>query len=172
VISSSDKGLKGDDMVGIAGGEITIDAGTDGVRSDNTVVVYDGSLNIEYSSEGIESSAVVINDGEITVNAMDDGINATQKVDGVYPGIEINGGVITVNMAQGDTDALDSNGYLYVNGGEIYLNAQSPFDYDGEGSYTGGTIYVNGTEVDGIYNQMMGGHGFGGGGFGGGPGGW
>ena len=73
--------------------------------------------------------------------------------------IEINGGDITVNMAQGDTDGIDSNGNLFINGGTIRVNAQSPFDYDGTANKTGGTIYVNGTQTDTISNQMMGGMG-------------
>ena len=60
-------------------------------------------------------------------------------------------------MGQGDTDAIDSNGNLYINGGTLSINAQSPFDYDGTGQYNGGTIYVNGSQVDSLSNQMMGG---------------
>ena len=75
-------------------------------------------------------------------------------------------------MGQGDTDALDSNGNLYINGGTLTINAQSAFDYDGIGEYNGGTIYVNGSQVDSLSNQMMGGpmgFGQGGGPMGGGP---
>ena len=64
------------------------------------------------------------------VYASDDGINAAQKVEDYTPTIEINGGDITVDMGAGDTDALDSNGYLYITGGVVNINAQSPFDYD------------------------------------------
>ena len=62
-------------------------------------------------------------------------------------------------MGQGDTDAIDSNGNLYINGGTINITAQSPFDYDGEAKYSGGTLIVNGTETTSITNQMMGGGG-------------
>ena len=58
-------------------------------------------------------------------------------------------------MGQGDTDAIDSNGNLYLNGGEITITAQSPFDYDGEAKYKAGTIIVNGKETNEITNQMM-----------------
>ena len=60
-------------------------------------------------------------------------------------------------MGQGDTDAIDSNGNLYINGGTIDITASSPFDYDGEAKYTNGTIIVNGTTTNEITNQMMGG---------------
>ena len=71
-------------------------------------------------------------------------------------------------MGQGDTDGIDSNGNLYVKGGTLNINAQSPFDFDGQSDYTGGTIIVNGQETNTVTNQMMGGgHGGPGGGFGG-----
>ena len=71
-------------------------------------------------------------------------------------------------MGQGDTDGIDSNGNLYINGGTVNVNANSPFDYDGEGKLSGGTVYVNGTQTTELTNQMMGG---GPGGMGGGMGG-
>ena len=67
-------------------------------------------------------------------------------------------------MGQGDTDAVDSNGYLTLAGGTLTINAQSPFDYDGQLSFTGTKLIVNGTETTSVSNQMMGGEaaGFGG----------
>jgi len=62
-------------------------------------------------------------------------------------------------MGQGDTDGIDSNGNIYVNGGTINITGNSPFDYDGEAKYTGGTIIVNGETTNTITNQMMGGGG-------------
>ena len=72
-------------------------------------------------------------------------------------------------MSQGDTDGIDSNGDLYINGGTVDVTAQFPFDYDGTAEHNGGTIIVNGEETDEITNQFGGGGpgGFGGGGFGG-----
>ena len=60
-------------------------------------------------------------------------------------------------MGQGDTDAIDSNGYIYVSGGTINITAQSAFDYDQDAKYIGGTIILNGEEINKITNQMMGG---------------
>ena len=103
------------------------------------------------------------------MTASDDGVNAAKKSSSYTPTIEVNGGYITLTMGQGDTDGFDSNGNLYINGGTLDITAQSPFDYDGEASYTGGTIIVNGEETNQITNQFMGGGP--GGGMGGGPGG-
>ena len=75
-------------------------------------------------------------------------------------------GKLTINMGQGDTDGIDSNGYIYIKGGTVAITAQFPFDYDSGAELSGGTVTVNGEEVDEISNQ------FGGGGPGGGfPGG-
>lgn len=148
-----------DDTVGyvyICGGTFDINAADDGIHGTTIVQIDDGSFDIS-AVEGIEATYVQINGGTIQIESSDDGINATTKSTALDVLIEINGGDITINMAQGDTDAIDSNGNLYINGGTINISAQSPFDYDGTAQKNGGTIIVNGTETDTISNQMMGG---------------
>lgn len=71
----------------------------------------------------------------------------------------MNGGKLTIKMGQGDTDAIDSNGTLTVNGGVIDITAQFAFDAVGAITYTGGDIIVNGQKVSSISNSMMGGQG-------------
>ena len=157
-----------DDTVGyivITGGTLNISASDDGIHATTYIQIDSGVLNIS-ASEGIEATYIQINGGTIQIDASDDGINAGRKSTALSVAIEINGVDLTVNMGQGDTDGIDSNGDLIITGGTISVNAQSPFDYDGNCTYTGGTIIVNGTETNEITNQMMGG-GFGGG-FGGG----
>ena len=142
----------------ICGGSLDINAGSDGIQGTTIVQIDNGNINIS-ASEGIEGTYVQINGGTISISASDDGINASNKSNAVSVTIEINGGDITVNMGQGDTDGIDSNGNLFINGGTIRVNAQSPFDYDGTANKTGGTIIVNGTQTNTITNQMMGGMG-------------
>ena len=69
----------------------------------------------------------------------------------------MNDGSLTIQMGAGDTDAIDANGNIIINGGTIDITAQSPFDYDGTAELNGGTLIVNGEETDSITNQMMGG---------------
>lgn len=164
-ISTSKDGLHAendeDNSVGyiyICGGSLDINAGSDGIQGTTIVQIDGGDMSIS-ASEGIEGTYVQINGGTINISASDDGINATNKSSSVSVAIEINGGDITINMGQGDTDGIDSNGSLYINGGIISANAQSPFDYDGTAQKNGGTIYVNGTLTETITNQMMGGMG-------------
>ena len=155
-----------DDSVGyiyIAGGTISINSGDDGIHATTVVKIDGGEISIS-AYEGIEGTLVQINDGTIDITASDDGINAGQKSKQVTVGIEINGGDITIDMGRGDTDAVDSNGYLTLAGGTLTINAQSPFDYDGQLAFTGTKLIVNGTETTSVQNQMMGGEaaGFGG----------
>ena len=148
-----------DDSVGyvyISGGNITINAGDDGIHATTIAQFEGGTINIT-AGEGIEGTYILINNGTINIKATDDGINAANKSSKYSIKVEINGGTITVDMGQGDTDAIDSNGDLLITGGTITINAQSPFDYDGTGSKTGGKIIVNGSETDTLSNQMMGG---------------
>lgn len=150
-----------DDSVGwiyIAGGEITVSSGDDAVHATSTLVIDGGTLNIS-GGEGLEATDITINDGDITINASDDGINAGRKSSAYEVAITINGGNIKITMNGFDTDAIDSNGNLTVNGGTIDITGQSAFDYDGKAEYNGGTIIVNGETVNAITNQMMGGMG-------------
>ena len=127
------------------------------------LTVDGGTLKLT-GHEGLEATLVTVNDGTIDISASDDGINAAKKVDGVTPLVEINGGQITISMAAGDTDAIDSNGNITINGGTISITGQSGFDWDGSAQLNGGTVTVNGTQVSSLTNQMMGGMGPGGGG--------
>ena len=148
-----------DDSVGyiyIAGGTFEIAAGDDGLQGTTYTIIDGGTISIT-ASEGIEGTGVQINGGNITINASDDGINGASKTSKFSPFIEINDGVITVNMGQGDTDAIDCNGNLTINGGTIDITAQSAFDYDGTGTLNGGTITVNGSAVTALTQTGPGG---------------
>ena len=170
---NSDDDTKG--YVYIHGGTFTINAKSDAVQAVTYLQVDGGTFKLT-AAEGFEATSIQINDGTIEISASDDGINGTQKSNSVgTPSIEINGGKLTIVMGQGDTDAIDCNGNITVNGGTIDITAQmSSFDYDGTATYNGGTIIINGEEVNSIPQSMMGGGGMGGqmgGGMGGGMGG-
>lgn len=53
-------------------------------------------------------------------------------------------------MGDGDTDALDANGSLIINGGTIDITAQFAFDYDTSAELNGGTVTVNEEQVTAI----------------------
>ena len=152
-----------DDTTGwiyFGGGNFDITASSDAVQA-TTLAQIDGGTFSLTAAEGIEGTYVMINDGTISISSSDDGINAAQK-SSTYsvPTVEINGGKLTIVMRQGDTDAIDANGNIIVNGGTIDITAQmSSFDYDGTAEDNGGTIIINGTQTDSIPQSMMGGRG-------------
>lgn len=158
--SSNDTDL-GKGQLTISGGEITITSGDDAVKAEQNIWITGGTLDVETSVEGIEAPVIVIDDGDVTLYATDDGINASaSEIITTDLSLTINGGNVTVEVGQGDTDALDSNGDLTIAGGVVTLTAQSAVDYDGTGSFTGGTLIVNGeTLTDLPEGGMMGGPG-------------
>lgn len=161
-IDSDDDSIHSNGSVSITGGTIDITSNDDGIHADGLVEIDDGNITIN-AHEGIEGTYVLINGGTISISASDDGINAGQKSNLYTPTVEINGGYIAIVMEQGDTDAIDVNGYLYINDGTVDIMAQFPFDYDISAEYNGGTIIVNGEETNEISNQfggMGGGGGF------------
>lgn len=150
---------KEDDTKGciyIKDGTFDIEAGDDGIHATTTLVVDGGSLNIQ-AAEGLEATNITINDGDISIESSDDGINASSKSSAYSVKITFNGGTTTVNMGAGDTDGVDSNGDIEINGGSISVTGNSTFDYDGSGVINGGTVTVNGEEVSTLPNQTMGG---------------
>ena len=167
----------------IGGGAFTIQAGDDGIHATSVLQIDDGVLDIT-AGEGLESTVIQINGGTLNITSTDDGINASRKSSSYTPTVIFNGGEVNVTMGRGDTDGVDSNGNIIVNGGTVSVTGNSTFDYDGTGIINGGTVYANGQLVSSLPNQMMGGRG-GHGGFGGwdngsqdnsggwgGPGGW
>lgn len=162
-ITASKDGLHAEDndddtvgSVSVSGGAVNITAEDDGIHATTTVEIDGGTVDLT-AAECVEGTYIKINGGDITINASDDGINASQKSSAYTPTVEINDGSLKITMGAGDTDGIDSNGNIYVNGGTIDITGQSTFDYDGEAKVTGGTIIENGTETNTITNQSFGG---------------
>ena len=142
----------------IGGGRFKIDAKSDGIQGTTFVRIDGGTIKIT-GSEAIEGTYIVINDGTLDLYGSDDGINASRKSKTYStPTIVVNGGYLKVEVGRGDTDALDANGDIYVNGGtiDVTANGMSSFDYDNKAEFNGGTIIINGEEVDQIPQSMFG----------------
>lgn len=176
--SESIKGIKAGTLITITGGTFNLNTEDDSIHSNGNIIIENGSFTIKSSddgihadgmieinggtfditaSEGIEATYVKINDGTIGISATDDGINAANKSNNYKTMVEINGGNITIKMGQGDTDGVDSNGDIIINGGTVNVTGQSTFDYDGTGTINGGTVISNGEQITTLPNQFMGG---------------
>lgn len=139
---------------------ITVTAGDDGIHASGDLVIDSGTYTVKNSTEGLEGKSITINGGDITIYSTDDGVNAANKnaqQSEIF--FTMNGGNLTVEVGQGDTDPIDSNGNITVNGGTIKMTGQSGFDFDGAATYTGGDIYLNGEKQTEIVNSMPGGEG-------------
>ena len=168
VINAAEDGIHSgndeDDTVGytyIAGGDITLTVGDDGIHSDTQLVIAGGKIRVTESYEGLEGLSIEIAGGEIDVKSSDDGLNAAGGNDGSGmmgrfgenpfavdedTKIIISGGKVTVDA---DGDGIDSNGNLYVSGGEVVVygpsnSANGALDYDGSAEITGGSVIALG----------------------------
>ena len=153
------------DELNITGTTMTIDAKEDGIHASGDLVIDSGTYNVKNSTEGLEGKSITINGGDITIYSTDDGVNAANKnaqQSEIF--FTMNGGNLTVEVGQGDTDPIDSNGNVTVTGGTIKMTGQTGFDFDGTATYTGGDIYLNGEKQTEIVSSMPGGGGAPGGG--------
>ena len=158
------------DELNITGTTMTIDAKEDGIHASGDLVIDSGTYNVKNSTEGLEGKSITINGGDISIYSTDDGVNAANKnaqQSEIF--FTMNGGNLTVEVGQGDTDPIDSNGNITVTDGTIKMTGQTGFDFDGTATYTGGDIYLNGEKQTEIVNSIPGGGGPNGGPQGDGP---
>ncbi len=141
--------------VWVDGGRITIAAESDGIQAETALVINGGSVEVTKSEEAFEGKSVDILGGVIKAVATDDGINSAgpaetewekmQDQEGVYT--RIAGGQIWLNAS---ADGIDSNGDLYIDGGELYLTTPvsgdtAIIDYNGTSRITGGLVIAAGS---------------------------
>lgn len=162
LVSSVDDGIRGKDSVNISGGKISIKAKQDGIKATNdedktkgfiyiedgeitisvaddgihattSLVIDGGKIDVQKSYEGLEGAKIVVNGGDISIVANDDGMNVAGGNDEsafMRPGSEnfsenveytlvINDGSVYVDSTG---DGLDSNGTIYINGGDVVVD--------------------------------------------------
>lgn len=160
-IDSADDAVHANGALTICGGSFDIATGDDGFHSDELLTISDGVIRISGCYEGLEGLSIAITGGDVSLTAVDDGLNAAGGNDqsgfgGPRGGdifgsdancdIAISGGTLYVN-AEGD--AIDSNGSLTISGGTTILSSPvsgdtSSLDYASSGVISGGVFIATG----------------------------
>lgn len=160
-IKSTNDVDSGKGFILVENGKINISAGDDGIHGIRVLIVQDGDININKSYEGLEAQKIVVNGGNISVTASDDGINAggssdnTSKSNNTFEAdknceLIINDGNIYVNAGG---DGIDSNGWIYLNGGEVTVDGPTN---NGNGALDSGAgIVMNGGRVIAVGSSGM-----------------
>jgi len=149
-INSADDAIHSNNAVIINGGTFEAATGDDAIHAETSVTINGGAINFSKCYEGIESALITVNSGDISIVSSDDGFNATkgtatEQNDGSF--LYIYGGDIYVNASVGD--GLDSNGSIEMTAGTVVINGpqSSPevaYDYNGTFNISGGIFAASG----------------------------
>lgn len=166
-VDSADDAIHSDTDIEINGGTLELATGDDGVHAEQTLTITNCTMSISQCYEGLEALDIDVRDGDFTIKASDDGLNAaggtdssgtTGGRDGMFGGgggfggggfgsstggsIEISGGNFSIYSGG---DGLDSNGSLLISGGYVYVTNYtsgdvSVLDAETSAEITGGTF--------------------------------
>lgn len=143
-----ENGSTGLGNINISGGTFTIYSSDDAIHADNTLTISGGNIEIKKAYEGLEANFININDGYTKIYAIDDGINASKKINQT-PKITVSGGVVDVTVNGQDVDGIDSNGSYLQTGGIVITKGatggmSTGLDCDGSATINGGTFIAFG----------------------------
>lgn len=142
LLDAEDDAVHADGDFTISGGDLLVKSGDDGVHADRQLSITGGSVGVEQAYEGLEAKSILITDGRVKIVANDDGMNVNggdmfgfpgasgeaeeetdaEEEDDLPAELRITGGLVVVDSGG---DGLDSNGSLYIEGGEIYVSGPS-----------------------------------------------
>jgi hypothetical protein len=145
------KAIKSDGAIAINNGTITISSADDGIKSETSITISKATVSIIKSYEAIEGPVITVNNGNVNIVASNDGFNATkgnggEANDGSY--LYLYGGNIFVNVSDGD--GLDSNGNIVMTSGTVVVHGPQSqpevgMDFNGTFNISGGLLVVSGT---------------------------
>lgn len=162
----------------ISGGEIRVVSSDDAIHSDDMLVIDDGTILISDCFEGLEGFAVEVNGGNTVIRAVNDGINASGSEFGMGWGWDrnaeeeafssISGAATTYYRQTGGTvdivvtgnsnncgDGIDSNGYVYINGGVLTVSTFGNTMEGGIDTGRGGPVVTGGMVLAGGASMMQ-----------------
>lgn len=155
-ITTTDDSLHSNGSLTVSDGTLTISTDSKGLHADSALTLGGGTIIVVNSFEGMEGKSILLTGGTYNVTSSDDGLNAAdltttssgrprQGSDDVF--LRIQGGTLTVDASG---DGLDSNGGLYLEGGEVFVEGSantgnSALDYDGTAIASGGVLVATGS---------------------------
>lgn len=123
-----------------------------GIKADGAITISDNAIvsvtTTGAGGEGIESkTSIDITGGQTTVNANDDGINASYSTStGGTGNLTISGGYV-FSKSSGN-DGLDANGNCYIKGGLVYaIGTTSPEKSIDSNTEEGKKLYITGGTI-------------------------
>lgn len=154
------------------GGHVSILSGDDAIHADDMLVVNSGVIDIQDCFEGLEAYAIEVRGGSIDIRSVNDGINANgsegfggmggsnsfESASGAERTYFLQSGgtihlVVTGNMSNMG-DGVDSNGYVYVTGGELIVSTFGTVMENGIDTGAGGPIITGGKVIAGGSSTM------------------
>ena len=166
VKSNYGHGIVSDDYVRVRGGNITINSVRDGISTSDRFIMYGGVVNITAEQDGIDvdEGYIEIGAGQLTVNAVDEGITASYEGDEdtgivdplITPTIEIKGGLIKVVTTGDKGHGVRAMSTFAMSGGIVQATVKGDGSKalmsEGDMSLTGGKITVF-TKGDALYED-------------------
>ena len=154
-INSADDAVHSNTCVTVNGGSFDIASGDDAFHADEALTVSAGTINISECYEGLEALDLSIEDGDITLTATDDGLNAAGGTDqsgteggrdGMFGNVGDGTGADGNTGANPDTGGMaSSDGSITISGGILDITASGDgIDANGYIEISGGYITVEG----------------------------
>lgn len=157
------------------GGNVSICSNDDAIHSDDWLVINDGTVRIDDCFEGLEAFAVEIRGGDVVIRAVNDGINAngpemmfrrsTEDTETEVTSLSgasvcyvlMAGGkvdLVVTGSSMNQGDGIDSNGAVYVTGGELIVSTFGTFMENGLDTGWGGPVVTGGKVIAGGSSTM------------------
>ncbi len=166
----SSKAIKADNMIEIKDGKFDINSVDDGINSNGNMKIDGGDISINSNDEGIKVTGMFINcgnliinskdgikasyfkmdGGHLVINAQDEGITTLNDINKYNATCEINNGNIDIYMGPGSKGGIICLGSFIIHNGVINVTGDLPFVFSGTVFDDGGTIVMNGENVDDI----------------------
>ena len=169
-LDCADDAVHSNGSIKIDAGDFKITSGDDGFHADESLMVSGGNIEVLKSYEGLEALHIEILEGNININADDDGLNAAGGTDQSGfggrgkdrfgpPGMSMNSdGSIVISggklYVKAGGDGIDANGTLEITGGDTVVctptyGDTATLDFDVSGIISGGSFLGSGA------NNMM-----------------